>query len=268
MIPYRFLAMAPLVWAAAVLGLAVALRGAVAVGWLLLLHQRGTLVLAGVACWRAARTFEPGDHMRAAWILLTGSFALLGAGDVAARVAGPGTGPALQGLLVVAANVAGVAATWVLARTWRVAALALDAGGGTRGLVQAIAVGLAAAVTIPAVVTSLPGALAGHGAALIDVASSLGDLLVLAMLAPILLTALSLRGGLVAWPWAFLSVAAVAWILVDGVAAFGVRLGLRPGTAELAGALLQGLAILYEAAAATAQRQVVEQLQGGRLPRA
>ena len=216
---YRALAAAPVGLVAltlAVWGLAPAAAGPTVMA----VAVESAKVLALVGCVVAARTFEPEDYLRRAWLLL-GLCTLLLSGRDAVALAG---GPAIaQGILATAGNASSVAGTWLLARAWTVAGLDEDDAPARRWPL------LAAAVTVSLLVTGWPlygdvVALAhGDAFALVPLVSDVADTVVLALLAPLLRTTLALSGGALRWTWALLTVGNLVWLTFDAL--YGV-LGL------------------------------------------
>jgi hypothetical protein len=154
-------------------------------------------------------------------------------------VAGPNLGglapqPALRspvlGAFVLGANLAGVVAAWSMARAWFGSGLALAVSRRRQVLLHGLT--LAVALLVAALMAARD-ALAARPVAASPLFSSPGDLVVLSLLAPILLMALSLRGGGLAWTRGLLTAATATWILMDLVATLGPRLGLGPAGARL-----------------------------------
>lgn len=68
----------------------------------------------------------------------------------------------------------------------------------------------------PTFYSAIAGLMHGNGSGeLIGLFSAVGDTITLALTAPILMTALALRGGLVAWPWIFFTASMLAWLGYD-----------------------------------------------------
>jgi hypothetical protein len=182
-------------------------------------------VLVAAACWRTAAGFERGDYLRRAWILLGAVYAMLAAVQVlpVSRI-----GIAAVVVISLVLNGLGVAALVHFALAHRVAGLVI----GSRGRNLAVFVGvLAVALVIDGwpMLDTLQRLRSGDFRAAMYLVSSAGDLAALLLIAPIFLTALALRGGLLLWPWALLAASTVSWLVVDAEALIAK---LFPGVAE------------------------------------
>jgi hypothetical protein len=164
----------------------------------------------------------------------------------------------IQGTLVVLANISVITGIFMLARAWKVAGLMLPGTSGQRWAVVLIAVLLAAALGGPAVVNNFTELIGGDASALTGIAMALGDIISLVLIAPVLLTALALRGGLFGWPWWFLTVSLLSWLLYDGVLEMGPYLGAGEQTVRTVSEMFRALACLFELSAGLSQRHIVK----------
>lgn len=227
---------------------------------LLVVEVESCKALALLGCAAAALVFEPGEHLRRAWMLVGTCTLMLFARDIFAMAAHPAPGdPAafvVQGLFAVGGNGCMVAGIWMLARTWRVAGLDGDAAPGGRALVAGSIVA-ALLVTGWPVVKDLRALEGGDVFAVVPLASDLADAAVVALLAPLASTALALRGGVLRWPWAFLTASGVLWMVFD--VAYGALsvAHVEPDKAHAALEALRALPTLYGFSAGLAQRNVV-----------
>lgn len=260
---YRWLALFPVAYAAVFVAVAAALGE----GEVLTAFVRGQLLLVRVlaifGCLAAARAFSRGDHLRTAWLWLAAATLIVLARDLlrlppfSLSSASEGTGGWLIAGLGVASNLALLAGVWLLARAWKVADIPLP--GGRAG---AIAVGVVAAAL--ALFLAGPGALEHGARAGADLASvplalsAVVDILSLCLLAPLLLTAIALRGGLFVWPWALVTASIASWLFYDAAA---LAPFLAPDWFPLAD-VFRGLAENFLFAAGVAQRFVVERVRG------
>jgi hypothetical protein len=268
---FHVLLAAPLVWAAVFLGLDGLLFGTDAYGTFLRaeIEAAKTLTLAG--SWAAALAFARGDYQRRAWFFVGGCMALLLARDLMTLT------PFFQGLgrprldvaagvLVALANVSQVVGTWMLARTWKVAQLALPGTRTAQWLTVGVVGLLAAAFAGPSVLRSGGPLLQGDLSRAAGVFSALGDMISLWLIAPLLLTALALRGGLFGWPFAFLAASYIAWLGYDAVGVLGPDLGLGPRGTRTFSELFRALGCLFGLSAGLAQREVVRSLRALKTP--
>lgn len=175
----------------------------------------GSFLLATVGAAAAALAFERGDYLRGAWFYQALSSAAL---FVPALWRGPGESHALALLrvgFILGANVFSVMGTALFARAHAVAGLELPWSRGARRAFIALVALLALAAAGPPIIIDVPPALRGDLEAWVGIISSVADLIVLALIAPLFMTAVALRGGLLAWPWALLTASTFCWLLYD-----------------------------------------------------
>src|SRR5262249_9804754 len=154
--------------------------------------------------------FEPGDYLRTAWYASAASYALLALS--APLKWAPQNTPVLlaRGSMTFAANAVSVASMWLFARAYRVPGI--DLGSPVKKWTTGIVAGaLALAVAGTEMMQAARDLFAGRLAALVDLSGAVGDVIVIALIAPILLTAIALRGGLLMWPWSFIAAANICW---------------------------------------------------------
>jgi hypothetical protein len=260
-VSYRALAWLPPAFAAvfAIAGLAV---GGGAVGPLLTTENELGKALALAGALVAALAFERGDYLRTAWLFNAAAYALLLAADatgvhpVAHRLTSHER-EAAQGIITLLANAAAVVGTSMLARAWNVAGLGEDEASRARGRwLFAAAAGLALAITGWPLVRDAKALLSGDVNASIAVASDLGDAACLALVAPVMQTALAMRGGVLRWPWGLLAASLLGWLAYD--ASSGLVDATSAGGGWLvASEALRALACVYGFAAGLAQRRAV-----------
>lgn len=184
----------------------------------------------------AALRFLPGDYLRWAWMLEATCYALLlakdllfGVGSRATMHAFPAGVAMVRGTLTLAANAAGVAGALLLARAWQVAGIMLPGSPVTRRLVFVSGVLVAIAIAGQATLEDLRGlVLHGEPQRLVSVASDLGDILAMSLLAPVVLTAIALRGGLLAWPWTLFAASQLGWLIYDAAGVVGGLVEAQP----------------------------------------
>lgn len=160
-----------------------------------------------------------------------------------------------RGFLVVLANASSVMGTALLARAWSVSGLS-TAGRRAWLVVAGVAVSLAA--TGWPLALDLRSIFHGDVGAIPYLGSDLGDMICFALVAPVLDTALALRGGALLWPWAFITASGFCWILYD--AAWGMSAALHLDDLPHARVVLdalRGLACAFVGSAGLAQRRAV-----------
>ena len=255
---YRVLALLPLLLvillAATSLALGDRMPIALSVG-----NEAGkALALAGAVS--AALAFEQGEYLNRAWLTYGGCYLLLLVND-GLEFAGA-TGPQMQllrGVVVLVANACSVGGTWMLARAWSVAGL--DEEGEARSrrhLMFAGAAILALCITGWPLVQDVRGLVGGKPGSLISIASDLGDTFSLALVAPVMLTALAMRGGVLRWPWGMLTASGLAWIVYDATSSVIDLPRVGPGLALVASESFRVLANGWVFSAGVAQRFAVK----------
>lgn len=257
---FRGLALFPLVYAAVFAAVAWLLLDAAALGSFIIGQRLILRVLAIVGCVAAATVFERGEHLRRAWWLLGFAAILIFLRDLSnlppieLGESAPELGPLVIQALGVGSNLASLAGLALLAFTWKKASVVLP--GGRYRVVLVVLVTLAA-VLLALLLAGRPAVeqaerLAdGDEGALILLVSAVVDILSLCLLAPLLLTAMALKGGTIGWPWALLSASILSWLLYDW-AVFHAPTGEFPLTE-----VFRDMAVGYLFAAGMAQRFAV-----------
>ncbi|HEU4534636.1 MAG TPA: hypothetical protein VFS00_10985, partial [Polyangiaceae bacterium] len=179
-------------------------------------------------CALAAFAFGRGDYMRRAWGFMGGCSALLlldallfGSNPHGVRRAVSPLVAGASGTLTAFANLSVVVGMVLVARAWRVAGLELRFSRGAWLGASAASSALALAIAGASAWRDTLAVLGGQLDAISSLASDLGDIASLAVLSPVLLTTLTLRGGSLAWPWGALALSTTGWLLFDGLAASG-----------------------------------------------
>jgi hypothetical protein len=259
----RALAAFPLLYAAAFLALSWELQGSAQLAPFLYWQKIAVRLLAIAGCRAAARCFDRGEHLRLAWLAVglgTGAIlvrdllrlvpALAAETDPAARL--------LMAGLAVLSNLLVLAGIGWLARAWKMAAITLPGGRAGFVLLTLLAAALAVAVAGPGALAQARAVAQGDWSALALLASAVVDIVSLCLIAPLLLTAVALRGGLFAWPWGLLTASRLAWLLYDAAAT------LAPGATSAAAQLpelFRGLGGNYLFVAGVAQYLVIAQVR-------
>lgn len=266
---FRVLALAPAAWVAAFL-VGYWFTRDLPGGGFVRAEAEAAKALELVGCALAARAFSRGDYLRRGWGLLVGCSALLLARDAlvfwSARGALPYGAPlvtppheALRAALSLGANLLSVAGTFMLARAWRVAGIELRGTPLKRAAVLALWVAISLAVVGPTAVADARRAIGGDLAAIRWLATDLGDLLGVCFMAPVLFTALALRGGLLRWPWVFMASCLFCWLLYDATRLIGAGLGLSEVQMVGLEESFRAAACLYGFSAGAAQALVLRE---------
>jgi len=237
-----------------VLGLAFLVAGALAgdaLGKVLVAEGETAKALALGGCIAGALAFDRHDYLRRAWMLSGVCYLLLLVGDALRLAEHPVT--VVLGVIAVLANATSVGGTFMLAHAWRLAGIEEDDRARMRGrLLFAGAAILALAITGLPFVRDVRSLLGGETAAIVDVASDLGDTICLALVAPVLQTALAMRGGVLRWPWGLLTASGLAWIAYDATSSIVEHMPWL-----VVAEALRGLACALVLSAGLAQRRVV-----------
>lgn len=261
----RLLLVIPFVLAAALIGLDRWTAGGAAQAWVLHGEIETVKLLAIIGSLAAATAFERGDYLRRAWLLSAWCYILLFSRDMLLGAWTPwAPGPRLFGLptelfesaLVFTGNFVGVWSVLLLARAWTVAGLGDADSVARRRVLFFSALAVAVVVVGTNVHMDLKALMGGNLNALVSLASDIGDVVSLALIAPVLLTALAMRGGLLLWPWAFLTASMVGWLFYDASATFGHM--VRGGASlKLTGEIFRSFACSFSFVAGIAQRMVL-----------
>jgi len=216
---YRRLALFPFVFVALTATLAALapphLRGSVT-QWEVDLSK--VIGLVGMAS--AALAFDRGDYLRRGWGLCAACYLLLLGRDavlLGAASLTPLTFHVARGVLVAVGNTCVVAGVWTLARAWSVAGLEHPGPRSARAAAVAVAVLAAVVFAGPTLLVDVRDLVDGSDLRLDGLASDLGDILALPVIAPVAFTALAVREGTLRWPWALLTSSLTAWLLYDAI---------------------------------------------------
>lgn len=241
-------------------GLAAGRDGVTLHGWVAIVEG----VSSAAACLLAGRTFERGEHLRRAWLLL-GASQLALAGFYFGDVLGV---PEVRlpswylPALTLACSATQLVGMWLFAIAWLRTGLPMPGSRRTRLVAWAVILAGGALVMSSDLAQYVGKALRGDVYAGVLAASDLSDLAVLLVAVPLIQTARALAGGSLAWPFRLIAYSYVAWVLFDGIDAVAANLGV-PGLAIRVGSrLLQALGCALLAAAALTHRQAIRSGRG------
>ena len=172
---------------------------------------------AAAACVAAAMRYAAGERLHAAWLLLALNLVLLLVKDV---LFGPQLHlhlplPGARAALVMSGNAATVVAMLLLAGALRATGFAELVSRRRQVVAQLASIALALATTGWAFSVNLASLRHGTPGAAEHLASDVGDFLTFSLIAPLALVTVALRGGALFWPWLFLVLSKVCWMLFD-----------------------------------------------------
>jgi hypothetical protein len=172
---------------------------------------------AAAACVAAALRYQAGDRLHAAWLLFALNLVLLLAKDVlfGAQLNLGLHSPAARAALVVSGNAATVVAMVLLAGAWRAAGFTELVSRQKQIVMQLGCIALALASTGWALSVNLASLRHGTPGAVEHIASDLGDFITFSLIAPLALVTFALRGGTLFWPWLFIVLSKVCWMIFD-----------------------------------------------------
>jgi hypothetical protein len=204
-------------------------------------------IASGVA---AARFGWWREHIGRAWTLFSLEFVCLLINYILRRTAS-GASVALEATLI-AANLAQIIACWLMARVLTSAGIGYMISPVKRTLLTLAALAVAVLLCHDSLLNQWNSLAAGqlHPGSLI---STLADVITFTLVAPLAISAFTLRGGQLSWIFGFLTVSVFGWMVNTGAESIASPFG---GSAvALRDIRLAGIAIatLFNAAAAAAQ---------------
>jgi hypothetical protein len=263
---YRLIALTPLVCAGIIAALEFSNPTTEALRALWKVQVPTVKALGFIGCWLAAARFSRGDYLRQAWFFTGLCYFLLLTKDVLFGAGSHFQQPQTfsltvqyaRGGITLLANFSNIYGIWLLARTWRVAGIALPGSERGRIALMVAAVVVSLAIAGQATYVDVSNVLHGDMGELVGVASDVGDIISLVLLAPVMLTAIALRGGLLWWPWALLTLSNLGWLVYDGTATFGHFVGAEPIRLRALEEIFRAVACTAGFAAGIAQRWTVD----------
>lgn len=211
-----------------------------------------------------AAPFERGGHLRRAWLYLGGCYLLLiinnlvlGFGSHDGHVQFSRTVAIARGITVTLANISSCYGLWLFARAQSVAGLHFQEDRRRRWALQVASAVIALAIAGPPLVADVRALAHGNAEMFLAVGSDVGDIIGFCLLGPVLLTALSLLGGLLGWPWALLALSQIGWLLYDATGVLGRLAGMPAADQRSLEEAFRVLACLYSMSAGLAQRWVL-----------
>jgi hypothetical protein len=217
---------------------------------------------AFVGCAAAALRFSRGDYLRTAWLLQAQCYLLILANDVFFR-AGMGLfgseswAPLAGSIVVLVGNVGQLVGTVLIARVWRVAGFELAGSPMARRATVAGAVAVALVAGGWLIVTSAREVAHGQTASLVDLFSSVSDIISFCLIAPLVLTAIALRGGTLGWTWGLFTASLFGWLLFDATLSFAQLIAANPDAVKRVEESTRLLACGFGLSAGLMQRMAV-----------
>jgi hypothetical protein len=230
--PVRYVVLAATVAAAFVVVLVTAGLAPADLRWPILDAMiRASKVIGLFGCLVGAISVRRHQHLFRGWSLLAAMYALLVTRDAVIHRnlvvdAATTAGRWIETAVVVPANVLGVLGFWMMSRAWYVGGIVLPGTQATRRLVRAAAAAMAVSITLPAIWVYAPDLPTGSPMAIMGVGDAIADAIAISLIAPVLLTALALRGAAIAWPWALLTASAFGWLCYDATFSFSISAAL------------------------------------------
>jgi hypothetical protein len=244
------------------IGAAIVLTGAIVFGDQAVLFFRfmllAAVLFAMIGSINAARCFERGDQLFTTWSVLATGYGILAVRYVIrifVTLNMMQTPVMFDRVLLVVHNIVVPVALYLFVRSWRTTGLAGPVSSGASlvwtlaGFIVAFSIG--AFPIIKSVGNTDPAVLI----------STLGDVVSIAMIVPLLMPALSLRGGLLMYTWLYLAIAEIAWLAYDIWAVARPRIGISTAWGLAIDQAIRAVALLYIYAAATAQRRAIQQTE-------
>ncbi len=170
--------------------------------------------LATVAAGTAAAKFDWWrEHAGRAWALFSLEFLLLLVNYIVRRIA-PDAALTLNATLIVA-NVAQIAAYWLMARVLTAAGIGYLMSKGKSIVLTAVALAIAIALCHVSLLAQWQSLRMGHlqPGSLISVVA---DVITFTLVAPLAMSTLALRGGRLSWIFGFLTVSVFGWMINTG----------------------------------------------------
>lgn len=221
-------------------------------------------LLATIGCIVAASAYRRGEYLHFAWTLVGIDYGLLFAKDLLfGRVVHLPQVSAAQGELaraacVIVANLAGVIGSFMMAHVWRVAGIALPGSKTSQRAAMLAGVAIAVAVVGWGAWKDCQMMLGGDHESVVGFASDMGDIISFSLIAPILLTAVAMRGGTVGWSWALITASNLAWLLYDVTWSFERYWHASEASVRVAAELWRGLACTFAFSAGLALRWAIQ----------
>ncbi|HEX6087984.1 MAG TPA: hypothetical protein VF266_25870 [Thermoanaerobaculia bacterium] len=185
--------------------------------WFTAISRTLMLSMVALAAGLAAHRFGWwSEYVGRAWTLFFVEYAVLTVGEIARR-ASPGAST-LNEICVVVANIAGIGAYVLMARSLSAAGLAYYGSRVKKIAFMVLALAVALALC-QAPIREAFQSLGTNDPSIGAFVSPLADVITFVLVAPLLLTTFALRGGQLFWMFAFLTTGTVGWMVNQGAGA-------------------------------------------------
>jgi hypothetical protein len=256
----RLIALAPLVGAAIYLAGRLALTDPTAVAEYNWWEYFSTKIVAAAGSLLALSVFDRGTKLWLAWLLAALNWlaflaliVVAGPGHLVDGAVLPAGTDVARSLLLSLGSLAGVGSAWCFAVAFAGTGLEFHASPRGRIAVYGICFVIALLLILPSLAEDVPKLPARGIPGLGLVLSQLADLVCIVLLAPLLLTVVSLRGGVLIWPFALVLVSNVVWVLWDFMVPAMRGAGVDPTWVRTLKETFRVVATLYIPAAAVSQ---------------
>jgi hypothetical protein len=216
----------------------------------------GAALATAISAFMTMARFAREDRLYACWLLIGAGYSLAGVRyvlRVVTLVTGTTFPQPMLDVMLILQNVAIAVALLLFVRAWRATGLAAPGSRSTQWL--SIAAGIAVAVLVGGY--PLIRGIATAKADLVLLVSTLGDMVGLALIVPLMMSALAMRGGLLMHTWVYLAASEVAWLCYDIWYAFRPGLPLTLPTGRGIEEAIRIVAVLFAFAATLAQRRAI-----------
>jgi hypothetical protein len=214
-----------------------------------------SLLATSVSAFLTASRFSSGDRLLTSWILIGLGYSFSAVRHATRLIAyfEPSVAlPAAVGnVLVIAQNVAIALALLLFVLAWRATGLTAPVSRNA----QVLSTVLGIAVAVIAGGYPLYKALASAELNFVLLVSTAGDIIGFAVIVPLALSALAMRGGLLMHTWVYLAASEISWLLYDVWWALEPKVGAIPGASILEAFRIA--AVLFAFIASVAQRRAM-----------
>ena len=242
----------------------VVLAGVFAPAHPALIYYRSALLVAVLLATggaiAAARVFGHGDPLFVTWSVLAGGYVLLAIRyllRLLVTLQFMQTPVMFDRVLLIVHNIAVPVALYLFVRSWRQTGLTMSMSRNTAilstmgGFLIALAIG------------GFPLIEGMHNTDPALLISTLGDMAGIALIVPLLIPALELRGGLLMFTWLYLACAQFVWLMYDIWAVARSGAGASNAFALALDQALRAVALMYIFSAAWAQRRAIARTDEG-----